>query len=56
MVVTKSLCGFVSNQIQYYIESAQYNMEGAQYVNCLIIVVLQKNSMQPRGRSLNSMN
>ena len=25
-------------------------------VNCLMIAVLQKNSMKPRGRSLNSMN
>ena len=24
MVVTKSLCGFVSNQVQYNMESAQY--------------------------------
>ena len=24
LVVTKSLCGFVSNQIQYNMESAQY--------------------------------
>ena len=24
LVVTKSLCGFVSNQVQYYKESAQY--------------------------------
>ena len=26
------------------------------FLNCLMIVVLQKNSMKPRGRSLNSMN
>ena len=26
------------------------------FLNCLMIVVLQKNSMRPRGRSLNSMN
>ena len=24
LVVTKSLCGFVSNQVQYNMESAQY--------------------------------
>ena len=24
LVVTKSLCGFVSNQVQYNIENAQY--------------------------------
>ena len=24
LVVTKSLCGYVSNQVQYNIESAQY--------------------------------
>ena len=24
LVVTKSLCGFVSNQVQYNVESAQY--------------------------------
>ena len=41
VVVTKSLCGFVLNQLQYNMESPQ-------------IVVLQKNSMKPRGRSLNS--
>ena len=25
LVVTKSLCGYVSNQVQYNMESAQYN-------------------------------
>ena len=42
LVVTKSLCGFVSNQVQY-------NKEGAD--DCCFV----KNSIKLRGRSLNSM-
>ena len=51
MVVTKSLCGYVSNQVQYNMESAQFHC-----LNCLMIVVLQKKLRETQSRSLNSMN
>ena len=37
LVVTKSLCGFLSNQVQYNIESPQYL--GQRYYIIIIIII-----------------
>ena len=42
LVITKSLCGFVSNKVQYDMESAQY-LRFSYYC-------FAKNSMKPKGR------
>ena len=38
LIVTKSLCGYVSNQVQYNMESAQY----LGYSYYIIIIIINK--------------
>ena len=45
LVVIKSLCGFVSKQVQYNMKSAQY----LGHINYIIIIIIIHNRKLPGG-------
>ena len=67
LVITKSLCGFVSNQVQYNMESAQY-LEQTNYIIMMNKYILDiyiqfmefrlrhLGFMESKSPELNSMN
>ena len=50
LVVTKSLCGYVSNQVQYFVVFSIFN--SFHLLNCLMNVVLQKTSWNLRLQNI----